>query len=59
MPIKALYCCDFCTNETIAPNENWHRLVDIKPIRGTTYIGEPVILCNSCKDHLLHRFDKK
>ena len=59
-PIKKLYVCDFCPNETLTPNENWHRLIradGIPPSPGT--VPQPVILCNSCKDLLQHRFDKK
>jgi hypothetical protein len=68
MPIKKLYVCDFCANETTEPNENWHRLADIITVlRGTlspnpgtlTFSGEIQILCNACKDHLLYRNKKE
>lgn len=58
MPIKKLYVCDFCPNETLTPNENWHVL---RPVIDPPHKMFPtaVILCNSCRDHLQHRFDKK
>jgi hypothetical protein len=57
MPIKRLYVCDFCDNETVAPTENWHRLADCGA--GSSVPQAIIILCNVCKDHLIARKEQK
>lgn len=57
MPIKRLYVCDFCGNETLMPTQDWHRLVSAE-VPASGMVPAAVILCNACKDHLMHRNKK-
>jgi len=71
MPIKKLFVCDFCDNETVAPTENWSKLAladNSLTTRLTSVafsnsplgtVGEVQILCNVCRDFLIQRKETK